>query len=801
MLDYAERLLSAINAYDEKNEQSVNSLRDLVCIISDNTDLKNDPIIKSLLYMASQKMRVFGYNTLNRFIEDPNMNSSGLTLLSNASILQSYRSKVFQNNFLDKTQKEIIDFYQSLSKKRMLVSAPTSYGKTFIMREILFLNQERYQNVLLVFPTVALLRENATAMENLTRDLNMGYRVIKSVDSEIDPDDRNIFVFTPERAMQLLATYENLKIDFFFYDEMYKIDEDYNIDETVEVSDDDEEKSKSEQKKKASRRKTSFLDESRAKAFRICLYLLSKQVPEYYLAAPNLDKEQMGDGFDRFIFRNHIHIKFIDFEPTIRIRVDAFDKSIIEQNTNLPIMYLPERKEIIATTQKDRLCSVVEYIDVNHYGQTLVYCQSPAKASRKASELSERQNAKKIIDVKYRLFLNHIEKKYDISGSSANWSFLKVLKSGFAMHHGKLPKYIQKEVLNLFNKGVFDLMFCTTTITEGVNTYAKNMVLLNSKKGQNTPLTFFDVKNIIGRAGRYYHNFIGRFFITDKNIVPLLDPKAISIDFATYGEKALDAVDLDNAFFEDLTTVNTKSKQQRLEIQHNYKLPDKVFEKNRLIKKEVQEALLQRLITSDEDFFSLLQKMRNTDLIETFRTFNALKFILQVFENAKIINKSIVTLYSGISYGYLDKGFGGILSYQLKNASEKGKTIDSAYSNAFSTQKDIIEYKIPKLLALFESIFVCAAEIRNKPINNFSLSKIIRYYETGVLSYFGEQLIEFGFPVDTIREIEKKCPVLKTCGLDETKRYITNRINHDKVLSILDDYEKGLFEEALKSIM
>jgi len=86
------------------------------------------------------------------------------------------------------------------------------------------------------------------------------YNVIKSIDREIDCQDRNIFVLTPERAMQLLAQYPNIEIDFFFYDEMYKIDEDYCNDET----DDNDEK-------KNSYAERTFLDEARAKTFRICL--------------------------------------------------------------------------------------------------------------------------------------------------------------------------------------------------------------------------------------------------------------------------------------------------------------------------------------------------------------------------------------------------------------------------------------------------------------------------------------------------------------------------------------------------
>ena len=72
MQDYAKQLLSAINQYDADNPESVNHLRDLVCWISDNDALKKDKMLAQLLYIASQKMRVFGYNMLNGYSEDPN---------------------------------------------------------------------------------------------------------------------------------------------------------------------------------------------------------------------------------------------------------------------------------------------------------------------------------------------------------------------------------------------------------------------------------------------------------------------------------------------------------------------------------------------------------------------------------------------------------------------------------------------------------------------------------------------------------------------------------------------------------
>ena len=128
MQDCVKDLLSA---YDSNDQNSMNRLRDLVCIVSDNKDLKCDPFVATLLYTASQKMRVFGYNMLNDFSSDPSGNGSELDIIRYSAIKNLYRSKVNPNNILDKSQMEIIDTFQSISPRRLLVSAPTSYGKLF----------------------------------------------------------------------------------------------------------------------------------------------------------------------------------------------------------------------------------------------------------------------------------------------------------------------------------------------------------------------------------------------------------------------------------------------------------------------------------------------------------------------------------------------------------------------------------------------------------------------------------------------------------------------------------------------
>lgn len=791
MLDYVNLLLDAINKYNEDDVDSKNRLRDLVCIISENDSVKSDPLIKELLYTASHKMRIFGYNVQNGFYKQENINEkhiSELQALYNQSIVNMYRSKVRNNNILDKSQKSIIDFYQSLDIKRMLISAPTSYGKTFIMREILYLNQEKYKNILLVFPTVALLRENALNMEELNQDKKMGYNVIKSIDREIDCQDRNIFVLTPERAMQLLAQYPNIEIDFFFYDEMYKIDEDYCNDET----DDNDEK-------KNSYAERTFLDEARAKTFRICLYLLSKRVKDYYLAGPNLKREKFGKGMQRYIAENNIQVKEIEFEPTKRIMVKAYNKVIDEDYTNLPYIEKPGIVKIHSKVN-DRICDVVNYIEQKGYGATILYCTTPAKANEYATKLAENHQGNVVKNERFSEFIEHLKRNYNIDGSINEWSFVNVLEMGFGMHHGKMPKYIQKEILDLFNEGIFNLLFCTSTIVEGVNTNAKNMVVLNHSKGTKE-LTVFDFKNIIGRAGRYYHNFVGRYFLVDKELEKFEHTEDLTLNFVTYDDQELDPVDIDNSEYMDLSDINKNLKHKREEQFKEYLLTNDIYEKNRLIKREYQEILLRFLLNNNILYNKFYRYLSYPDILMQFTTYHAMNTVLDIFEKSGLLDATIVRRYKAVSNTYCNEGFHGLLRYEIDNArgdKVKHKRIDKAYMDAFKTQKDIIEHKIPKILALFETIFSCASLLRRKTLDNFSLSKVSRFYETGVKSYIGEQLIEFGFPVDAIKRIEDNNLRLLSMDASASQKYILEHL--EDIKQLLDSYERGLLDKALKSI-
>ena len=778
MPDYVSLLIDAINNYDSKNQKSINDLRDIVCIVSDNENLKQDKMIASLLFIASQKMRVFGYNYLNKLNVDT-LSNSEIQYLKDVAVKNLYSSKMSPNIILDKTQKEVIETFQSLNFKRLLVSAPTSYGKTFLLREIIFLNKEEYHTILLVFPTVALLQENARTMSMFIKNFNLNYQIIKTVDTVFNEDERKIFVFTPERTLQLLALHPNIKIDFFFFDEIYKIDEDYCSNSIDEKQSDE------------SHCKQNFLDVGRGKTFRIALYLLSKRVKDYYLAGPNLKKENFEYGMKAYLKSNNITLKEIDFEPTLRIAVEAYGRRIKEKS---PLL-LENKKSTnlvpINSHVEQKIEDVINYISSNQYGQTLLYCTTPKKAIEYSSKLAKNTNSKNDHSPEFADFIEHIKHEYDFKNSSEEWSLIKVLNKGFGMHHGKLPKYIQQEILKQFNNGAFPILFCTSTIVEGVNTDAKNMVILNASKG-NEKLTPFDIKNIKGRAGRYYHCFIGRVFYLNKEIIDIENSDNLHLDFATYSTKSLGAIDIDNAEYTDLTDTNRHAKEKRDEIAKSFHLPYEVFIKNRTVKKEDQESLLGTLLRENEFHkFDLL--FRNCNSIDEFIKYGWLWKILESFNKAKLIDEFIMKKYSAVSKNYYNDGFIGILKYELKHS----KDIDTAYSNSFKTLKDIVEHKIPMILSIFESIFVCANEIKCTNLKEFSLSKIKRFYESGVKSVFGEDLIEFGFPIDAIRRLEKNHSILLTLQLPEAIAY--SKKNIDRMKLDLDPYEKNLFSKYLES--
>lgn len=785
-MQYLYELINLLNKYSENHREDENRIRDLICYIADNPEYMQIEMYRSVIFEAAQKLRMFGYIKGSSKISQDEFIYDGLNDIKHSAVQNYYKSKVFNNNLLDRKQKDVIDTFMSLENKRILVSAPTSFGKTFLLREIIFMNRTRYRNILLLFPTIALLNENTDSINQLIRDLSMEYKVINNVYSGIEQEDKHIFILTPERALKLLADNSFLHIDFFFMDEIYKIDEDFDRNEDSSGED--------------TNNREKLDGGNRAKAFRIVLYLLAKSVNEYYLAGPYLNLKNVKDGMRIFLERNHITTIQIEFEPTSRIEIEAWNKKSVEYHPILGKMDMQlYQKSGVSTKEKVR--GIVDYLKQKDLGQAIFYCSTPSNSMKYTKEIIDgfhENNAK----IPYE-FIGHLKRKYNVKirgndNSTKYWGLIHALEHGVGIHHGKFPKYIQNEVLRLFNNGDFNYLFCTSTIIEGVNTNAKNVIIVNNSVGSTT-MTAFALKNIKGRAGRYYHHTVGRVFYTDAKQRQIEQADDMQLNFQTYDSAPVLNVDIDNALIEDLANQNRNIKLEREERFQKQILPDTVFNKNRLYPRDTQEKYLSFIMKRNN--FQLFEGIiGNSGNIRYFLENRIINTILETFEATQILDEKKAGIYYAVVSTYSQQGTLGILKYHVGRLQESEEIIeermDSAYIKTFEQIRNIVEYEVPKLLCLFESLFQQAGRMLGYNMDDFNISSIIRFFELGITTELGLFLVEFGFPADTIRDLERKVPAIGRMEALEAVAYLER--NSKIIYNIMDTYERELFSRAEK---
>ena len=104
---------------------------------------------------------------------------------------------------LHRYQKEVLNMFLKEHRNRYFLSAATSFGKTFLIYEIV--RKMQYSNVAFIFPTISLLSENLFKI--YTRPeyawIKDNYNIHTLSDTEI-LGERNILIFTPERYLSFL---------------------------------------------------------------------------------------------------------------------------------------------------------------------------------------------------------------------------------------------------------------------------------------------------------------------------------------------------------------------------------------------------------------------------------------------------------------------------------------------------------------------------------------------------------------------------------------------------------------------
>ena len=112
---------------------------------------------------------------------------------------------------------------------------------------------------------------------------------------------------------------------------------------------------------------------------------------------------------------------------------------------------------------------------------TLIYCASPARANKVVRLLVESEVTSKQIDLEDAV--EWLGREYH-----EEWQLTQGLEVGIGLHHGRVPRSIAEFMVRAFNDGLLKFLICTSTLIEGVNTKAKNVVI-SITKSPNANLT------------------------------------------------------------------------------------------------------------------------------------------------------------------------------------------------------------------------------------------------------------------------------------------------------------------------
>ncbi len=123
-----------------------------------------------------------------------------------------HKSDHLENKYFHEEQKILNDILNS--EKNLIVSAPTSFGKSLLIEEVVA--SKKYKNIVIIQPTLALLDETRKKLKKYKNN----YKVIVRTSQRPSEEKGNLFLLTAERVMEYL---DLPQIDFFVIDEFYKL--------------------------------------------------------------------------------------------------------------------------------------------------------------------------------------------------------------------------------------------------------------------------------------------------------------------------------------------------------------------------------------------------------------------------------------------------------------------------------------------------------------------------------------------------------------------------------------------------
>ena len=432
--------------------------------------LGNLPSIKQI-YEKNNIPSTLKKYTLHELIKFPEIAKKQI---SNEKIINN--TSLYMTDFQSRVYDKLCDNYN------MSISAPTSAGKSFVVCAYIvskLLKFDKYTVIYLV-PSQALIDEVQTDLIKLLNDTSIPLSDVLLHNSseyfkiDYSRGNKKILILTQERLQNLMGKQSEINVDLLVIDEAEKIKDQVRgpILETI-----------------------------------VSELLLIKDETQKIIISPfinNPDKfldifDIKNNALDRktnvsSVGQNIFFVDMIDQKIKLSILVQEIDNEQRFDNNKMLINTVSLPKKM---SDAEKKAWVLDYF-IDPTEQTIIYCNEPRRCDEAIDAILKFDNVEfnvtNILKLGIKFIKDHIHEDYLLADC---------LKFGIGYHHGQMPYFLKDLVKSLFENKVIHQLCCTSTLLEGVNLPAKNIILYKPRKAPDIPMDEFKtIKNLAGRAGR-----------------------------------------------------------------------------------------------------------------------------------------------------------------------------------------------------------------------------------------------------------------------------------------------------------
>jgi len=391
--------------------------------------------------------------------------------------------------------------WRALDSSTVGVSAPTSAGKSFILllKSAEWVIKNQY-DIIYIVPTLSLVNQVTADFVNIFKKVKYANYKIRNSYIKDKSNVPYIYIMTQEKVLASFSANNNP----FDKEAVLIVDEIQNIERIDEES-----------------------NELRSKILYDIIneFRYQKNIVKRIISGPrinniaNVAKELFGKESTTCVSTDVSPVLNITY--SVRKKGNEYffnqycelDKKAASLKITKPELITGIRQKRYDTAFINYLISVID--SLGPCSKNIIFAPTSIQAKKIAVEISSTRQAsgqEQLISLS----------DYLKSSVRENYELANTVTSGVIYHHGKLPAHVRKVIEQAAVDMLVNNIVCTTTLMQGVNLPAQNIIIRNphlytKTSAHSAELSSYEMANLRGRAGRLLKDFIGRTFVLDEN--------------------------------------------------------------------------------------------------------------------------------------------------------------------------------------------------------------------------------------------------------------------------------------------